>query len=303
MAQAHSAPAPGGSFQLAGRLVARIGYGAMQLEHLHADPDAAVVLARHAFDHGVTHVDTAEFYGESFVNQVLARALPANNAVAVATKVGAVSNPGGEVSLRPAQRPQELRASVEDNLRTLGREHLELVYLRRLGLGPGIKATGDQVVPLEDQLAEMAALRDEGKIGAIGLSAVDLDGLKAALPVGIAAVQNMYNVLQRSDEPMLELCRREQIAWVPFFPLGSGFPHQPKVADNPIVQRAAAALNFTPAQVGLAWLLQHAENVLLVPGTASRTHLDENLAAGSLELPADTVAELDAARIWPRMDR
>lgn len=286
---------PGGSAELAGRKVARVGYGAMQLDRLRSDPDAAVALVRHAAERGVNHFDTAQFYGDGFVNDVLRRALPAGDEVAVVTKIGAEPNPAGPTPLRPAQRPEQLRASVEVNLRSLGRDRVPVVYLRRLDVGPGIKAEGDQIVPIEDQLATMTALRDEGKIGAIGLSGITLDALRAALPAGIAAVQNAYNVINRDDEDLLTLCVGQGVAWVPFFPLGGAFARFPNVADDPVVREMAAGLGVTPSQVGLAWLLAHAPNALLVPGTVSMAHLEENLAAGDLELPQAVVAALNAA--------
>ena len=286
---------PGGSAELAGRKVARVGYGAMQLDRLRSDPDAAVALVRHAVERGVNHFDTAQFYGDGFVNDVLRRALPAGDEVAVVTKIGAEPNPAGPTPLRPAQRPEQLRASVEVNLRSLGRDRVPVVYLRRLDVGPGIKAEGDQIVPIEDQLATMTALRDEGKIGAIGLSGITLDVLRAALPAGIAAVQSAYNVINRDGEDLLTLCVGEGVAWVPFFPLGGAFARFPNVADDPVVREMAAGLGVTPSQVGLAWLLAHAPNVLLVPGTTSMPHLEENLAAGDLELPQAVVAALNAA--------
>lgn len=289
-------PAPGGTATLGSRRVPRIGYGAMQLERLSSDPEAAVALVRRAVSRGVTHFDTAHFYGDGFVNEILRRALADNDAAIVATKVGADPNPGGPVRLRPAQRPHELRASVEANLRQLGRERLDLVYLRRVDTPPGIVATGDQIVPIDDQLAAMTAVRDEGKIDAIGLSAVTLDRLRAALPAGIAAVQNEYSLVSRGDEQLLAICQAEQIAWVPFFPLGGAFPGRRKVVDEPAVQAAGSQLGATAAQVGLAWLLQHAPNILLVPGTATEAHLDHNLAAGDIQLGVEAVAALDAAQ-------
>ncbi|PRZ41204.1 aryl-alcohol dehydrogenase-like predicted oxidoreductase [Antricoccus suffuscus] len=293
MTRSPSTALPGGSALLAGHQVARIGYGAMQLERLREDPKAAIGLVRRAVEAGVSHVDTAQFYGDGFANDVLSRALHATDEVVVVTKVGADSNPGGPIPLRPAQRPGDLRASVEDNLRGLGADRLAVVNLRRLGDGPGIEADGDQVVPIEDQLATMIALRDEGKIGAIGLSGVTLDDLRTALPAGIACVQNAYNVISREHEDLLALCIAEGIAWVPFFPLGSAFARFPNVADDPVVSDAAATLGVPPVQIGLAWLLAHAPNVLLVPGTASVAHLEENLAAGDLVLPPTMIAALD----------
>ncbi|SEF23796.1 Predicted oxidoreductase [Amycolatopsis pretoriensis] len=282
------------SARLAGRTVSRVGYGAMQLERLHADRDQAVALLRRAFDLGVDHVDTAQFYGNGFVNEVIREAVRPGDDVLVVSKVGADPDPGGPIPLRLAQRPEELRASVEDNLRALGLDRIPLVNLRRADRRPGVLAEGDQVVGLDDQLAVMTALRDEGKIGAIGLSSVTLDTLRRALPAGIACVQNAYSLVGRDDEDMVELCVAEDIAWVPFFPLGGAFPGLPKVTDEPAVQTVARDLGRTPAQVGLAWLLHHAPNVHLIPGTASVEHLEANLAAGDLELDADTLAALDA---------
>jgi aryl-alcohol dehydrogenase-like predicted oxidoreductase len=287
-------PAAPPTYDLAGRTVGRIGYGAMGLERLAGDPEAAVRLVREAVDLGVDHVDTADFYGDSTANAFLRQALRPDDDVVVVTKVGAVRATSGPTRLRPAQRPAELRAAVEDNLHTLGRDRLDVVNLRRLDLGPGLRAEGDQVVPLDDQLAELVRLRDAGTIGAIGLSAGTEDVLRAALPAGIVCVQNAYSVLARESEDMLELCRREDVAWVPFFPLGSGFPGFPKVVDLPAVAAAAERLGATPAQVGLAWLLQHAPNTLLIPGTTSSAHLAENLAAGAVVLDEEAVRELDA---------
>lgn len=140
----------------------------------------------------------------------------------------------------------------------------------------------------------MIALRDEGKIGGIGISSVPLEILQRALPAGIVCVQNAYSLLDRSHEAMLDLCIAEGIAWVPFFPLGSAFPGFPKVADNDVVRAIAGELNVTPAQVGLAWLLAHAPNTLLIAGTKSIDHLEENIGAGDVELSADQLARLDA---------
>ncbi|QDN75191.1 aldo/keto reductase [Streptomyces sp. S1A1-7] len=278
----------------ADRTVLRVGYGALQLERLHDRRDEAVQLLRHAVELGVDHVDTAEFYGFGFVNAVIREALRPEDGVLVVTKVGADPNPGGRLPLRLAQRPEQLRASVEDNLRSLGVDRLPVVNLRRLDTGPGLRPEGDQVVGLDDQLAVMTALRDEGKIGAIGLSSVTLDGLRRALPAGIACVQNAYSLVSRDDEDMLQLCAAEGIAWVPFFPLGGAFPGLPKVTEEPVVHAVAESLGVAPSQVGLAWLLHHAPNVLLIPGTADAAHLEANLAAGKITFDAETLATLDA---------
>jgi len=285
--------------ELAGRKVSRIGYGAMQLQRLRDDRPAAVAVLRHAIDRGVDHVDTAQFYGNGFVNEVIREALPPGDQVMIVSKVGADPDPGGPFPLRPAQRPEELRASVEANLAALGVEQIAVVNLRRLEGGSAMPIPAGQVVGLDDQLAEMIALRDAGKIGAIGLSAVTLDGLRRALPTGIVCVQNVYNLVARDGEDLLRLCAAEGIAWVPFFPLGGAAPGMPKVTDEPAVVAVAERLGRTPAQVSLAWLLHHAAETLLIPGTTTIEHLDENLAAGSVTLDDEALAALEAVPSRP----
>ncbi|MGA4992253.1 aldo/keto reductase [Nonomuraea bangladeshensis] len=293
------APRPGGAVELAGRTVSRVGYGAMQLERLHGDRRAAVALLRHAVELGVDHVDTAQFYGDGFVNEVIREALTPEDDVLVVSKVGAVSDPGGPFPLRLAQRPEDLRASVEDNLATLGLEQIPVVNLRRTDSGISVPVPDDQIVGLDDQLAEMIALREEGKIGAIGLSSVTADILRRALPAGIVCVQNAYSLVARDDEDALRLCEAEQIAWVPYFPLGGALPGLAKVADEPAVLAAAERLGCTPAQVGLAWLLHHSPRTLLIPGTADTGHLEANLAVGAITLDDQTLAALDAVPTRP----
>ncbi|MGX6606489.1 aldo/keto reductase [Micromonosporaceae bacterium Da 78-11] len=288
-----NAARPGGAGLLAGRTVARIGYGAMQLGRLRDDRPAAVAVLRRAVELGVDHVDTAQFYGHGFVNEVIREALRPGDDVVIVSKVGAAPDPDGPMPLRLAQRPEQLRAAVEDNLATLGVDRIDVVNLRRTDSGR-IRAEGDQVVDLDDQLAEMVALRAEGKIGAIGLSTVTLDNLRRALPAGIVCVQNAYSLVARDDEAVLRLCADEQIAWVPYFPLGSASPAFPKVTDEPAVIAAAEAIGRTPAQVGLAWLLHHDANVLLIPGTADLDHLEANMAVGAITLDTATLATLDA---------
>jgi pyridoxine 4-dehydrogenase len=291
------------SGQLAGYPVARVGFGAMQLE-AHSRPltdDQATAVLRRAVELGVNHVDTAEFYGDGVVNRRIAAALaPYPDDLVVVTKVGATSSGNG---LELAQRPEELRAAVEANLRSLGVDRLAVVNLRRCDEPPGLVATGDQIVDLDSQLAELIALREAGKIAAIGLSHVNADQLRAALPAGIVCVQNAYSVLHRADEAVLTECEKHGIAWVPYFPLGSAFVGTPvaqhfpslrSVTAEPVVQAAAQRLGATPAQVGLAWLLQHSPVTLLIPGTGDIGHLEQNVAAGQLQLDVATVAELDA---------
>ncbi|WP_030902420.1 aldo/keto reductase [Streptomyces sp. NRRL F-5126] len=291
---ASGAARPGGPGLIAGRTVSRVGYGAMQLERVREGRAAAVALVRRAVELGVDHIDTAQFYGDGLSNEVLREALRPEDDVLVVSKVGATPDPGGPRPLRLAQRPEELRASVEDNLKSLGVERVPVVNLRRTDIGPGIRAEGDQVVGLDDQLAVMTAMRDEGKIGAIGLSSVSANVLRRAMPAGIACVQNSYSLIAREDEEILALCAEQGIAWVPYFPLGSAFPGFPKVTDEPAVLAAAQSLGRSPSQVGLAWLLHHSPNVLLIPGTADTGHLEANVAAGAVALDDATLAALDA---------
>jgi len=275
---------------LAGRPVARIGYGAMQLPGRGVlgpprDRAAALALLRRAVELGVNHIDTAQYYGPDVANELIHAALhPYPEDLVLVTKVGAERDRQGRwIS---AQRPHELRAGVEANLRSLEVERIDVVNLRLAGDGaPG--------VDLDSQLAEMIALRAEGKIGGIGISSVSVGQLRQALPAGIACVQNAYNLLDRADEPLLELCSAKDIAWVPYFPLGSAFAGAAKVTEHPAVVAAAAAQGATPAQVCLAWLLGHDPHILLIPGTTSLKHLNENVATADVFLDADTTAQLD----------
>jgi pyridoxine 4-dehydrogenase len=285
-------PQPGGIGSIGTAAVARVGYGAMQLFETSADNAAAVL--RRAVELGVNHIDTASFYGPGEVNLRIHAALaPYPDDLVIVSKVGARFTGEEPIPLAAAQRPAELRAAVEDDLRQLGLERVPVVNLRRMDLGPGVQAEGDQIVDLDDQLAEMIALRDEGKIGAIGISAVPLDVLRRAVPAGIVCVQNAYSLIDRTQEEMVDLCVAEDIAWVPYFPLGSAFPGFPKVAENPVVLDIAGELGATPSQVGLAWVLAHASNTLLIPGTRSIAHLEENLGTADVVLSATALARLD----------
>jgi pyridoxine 4-dehydrogenase len=283
-------PAPGGTARLAGRVVARIGFGAMQLEGRNAGRDTALAVLRQAVGGGVNHIDTAQFYGDC--NALIRAALaPYPDDLVLVSKVGAERDAGG--GLVAAQRPEQLRAQVEDNLATLGAERLDVVNLRRLDARPGIVAEADQLVDIDDQLAELAALRDAGKIGGIGLSNVSEEQLDRAAPVGIACVQNLYGVIDRTAEPVLDRCRELGVAWVPFFPLGSAIASQARVTADPTVIAIAAEIGATAAQVGLAWLLSHYDGTLLIPGTSDPAHLTENIAAGTVRLPPASIAALD----------
>jgi pyridoxine 4-dehydrogenase len=289
---------PGGTAALAGRQVARIGFGAMQLPGPGVwgpprDRDTALAVLRRAVELGVNHIDTAQFYGNGVANELIRAALhPYPENLVLVSKVGAERDADGRWI--PAQRPEQLRAGVEANLRTLGAEQIDVVNLRLVDELPGGgPLTDDQKADLDSQLAEMAAMRDEGKIGGIGISTVTVGQLRHALPAGLACVQNAYSLLDRSGEPLLDLCQEHGVAWVPYFPLGSAFPGTPKVSKHPAVTEAAAALGATPAQIGLAWLLAHDPSTLLIPGTSSLGHLEDNIAAADVRLDPETMEILD----------
>ncbi|MFE3515998.1 aldo/keto reductase [Streptomyces sp. NPDC059166] len=294
---ASGAPRAGGAGRLGDRTVSRVGYGAMQLHRMTEDRAGAVALLRRAVELGIDHIDTAQFYGDGFSNELIREAIRPEDGVTVVSKVGATPDPGGPAPMRYAQHPADLRADVEANLKSLGLDRIPLVNLRRpTTSGFGLSASPDQMVDLDDQLAEMSSLRDEGKIEAIGLSTVTLDDLNRALPLGIACVQNAYSLLAREDEELARACTAHGIAWVPYFPLGSAFPDLPKVNEHPVVQEVARGLGATPSQTGLAWLLHHTPATLLIPGTADPSHLEANVAAGAIRLDAEALAALDSVR-------
>lgn len=284
---------PGGIGTIGTHTVARVGYGAMQL-HEGISEAVAVAVLRRAVELGVNHIDTASFYGPGEVNRRIRVALaPYPDDLVIVSKVGASWTGAEPMPLASAQRPAELRAAVEDDLRQLGLDCVPVVNLRRHDLGPRPEVGEDQKVDLDDQLAEMIALRDEGKIGAFGVSSVPRDIVHRALPAGIVCVQNAYSLLDRTAEDALQLCAAEGIAWVPYFPLGSAFPGLSKLADNAVVSDIADELGVTGSQVGLAWLLAHSPSTLLIPGTSSIAHLEENLNAGDVTLSAEAIARLD----------
>ncbi len=289
-----TAPAPGGTYPLGQKEVARIGYGALQLRNLESAPAKAEALLRRALELGVDHIDTAEFYGNGFANRMIRRVVADGAGVVIASKVGADPEANGKIPVKLAQRPEQLRATVEQNLVSLGMERIPLVNLRRADRGPGLQAEGDQIVDIDDQMAEMIAMRKEGKIGNIGLSAVSLEKVEGVLSAGIACVQNAYSLVNRDSEKLLALCLDHHIAWVPFFPLGGAMAGLPKVTEQPGVIDISNQLGITPSQLGLAWLLQHSPNTLLIPGTTDNGHLEENLAAGSVSLSEDQVSALNS---------
>jgi pyridoxine 4-dehydrogenase len=282
---------PGGAFQLGDRTVARVGFGAMQLAGPGvfgppADRAEAVAVLRTAVELGVNHIDTADFYGPHITNEIIREALaPYPDDLCIVTKVGAVRDSAGGWVL--ARTPADLRQQVHDNLKRLGADALDVVNLR---VGGG--DDGHSAVPgsLAEQFAELAALRDEGLIRQLGLSVVNAQQLAEAQQIApVVCVQNFYNLAGRQDHPLLELTAGENIAYVPFFPLGGFSPLQ---SDE--LNAVAARLGATPMAVALAWLLQRSPNLLLIPGTSSVAHLRQNVASASLTLDAATVAELDA---------
>lgn len=280
---------------LVGRPVGRIGFGAMQLPGPRVfgpprDRAEALAVLRRAVELGVNHIDTAQYYGPDVANELIHEALhPYPGDLVLVSKVGGARNADG--GWIPAQRPEQLREGVEANLRSLEVERVDVVNLRLMGEDEG---EPDPSVVFEEQLATMVDLREEGKIGGIGLSNVTLEQLRVGLAyTPIACVQNQMSLLQREHEPLLELCHERGVPFVPFFPLGSAFPGMPKVSEQPEVIAVADRLGATPAQVGLAWLLARSPEVLLIPGTSSLAHLEENLAAGQVELDAQALGQLE----------
>ena len=280
---------------LAGRPVRRIGFGAMQLPGPGVfgpprDREQALAVLRRAVELGVNHIDSAQYYGPDVANELIHTALhPYPEDLVLVSKVGGAREADG--AWVPAQRPEQLREGVEENLRSLGVERVDVVNLRLMDHDDAGRSAA---VALEDQLAMMAQLRDEGKIGGIGLSNVTLEQLRAGLAhTQIACVQNQMSLVHRELEPTLELCREASIPFVPFFPLGSAFPGMPKVTEQAAVREVAERLGATPSQVGLAWLLTRGPDVLLIPGTSSLAHLQENVQAGGVQLDADALAQLE----------
>jgi aryl-alcohol dehydrogenase-like predicted oxidoreductase len=276
--------------------IRRIGFGAMQLAGPGVfgpprDPDGARAVLRRAIELGVDHLDTAQYYGPDVVNDLIRETLhPYPEELKLVTKVGGRRD--GKGAWLPAQSPEELRQGVEDNLRSLRVERMDLVNLRLMGQEDG------PAVPLADQLGALEELRDEGKLDLIGISNVELDTAEEALGLAdVAGVQNAFSVMDRTHEPLLDLCRDREIAFVPFFPVGSAFTGGPKaLAEDPHVSRVAEKHGVTASQVALAWLLDRYERILLIPGTTSVSHLEENLAAGDVQLDDEDRAALAEVR-------
>jgi aryl-alcohol dehydrogenase-like predicted oxidoreductase len=272
----------------------RIGYGAMQLTGPGVfgpphDPGAARAVLRRAIELGVDHIDTSQYYGPDVVNDLIRQALhPYPENLKLVTKVGARRDETGRVL--PAQRPDELRDGVEANLRSLRVERLDLVNLRL------VETRHDTAIPLEEQLSALEDMRQEGKLDLIGLSNVDQAKVQLALEfVDVAGIQNGYSIIDRQDDEMVEFAREREIAFVPFFPLGSAFRGGPaRLAGEAAIVQVADKHGATPAQVALAWLLARYDRMLLIPGTSSISHLEENMAAIELELDLADLADLAA---------
>jgi pyridoxine 4-dehydrogenase len=274
----------------------RLGFGAMQLAGPGVfgpprDPSAAQAVLRRAVELGVDHIDTSQYYGPNVVNDLIRQALhPYPENLKLVTKVGARRDDAGGVL--PAQGPDELRDGVEANLRSLRVERLDLVNLRLVESGR------DTAIPLEEQLSALEDMREEGKLDLIGLSNVDQAKVRLALQfVDVAGIQNGYSILDRQDDRMVEFAREHEIAFVPFFPLGSAFAGgAARLAGDPAIVRVADKHGATPAQIALAWLLARYDRMLLIPGTSSIAHLEENMAATELELDDDDLAALDRVK-------
>jgi aryl-alcohol dehydrogenase-like predicted oxidoreductase len=296
MTTTHPAATPDDTAMLGDKRVRRIGFGAMQLAGPGVfgpprDRDAAIAVLRRAVALGVDHIDTSQYYGPDVVNELIRDALhPYPEQLRLVTKVGGRRDAQG--AWLAAQRPEELRAGVEENLRTLGVERMDLVNLREMD------HEGEHDVPLAERLAVLEDMRGEGKLDLIGISNVTRAQAQAALGlVAVASVQNAYSIVDRSSEDLLDLCRERDLAFVPFFPLGSAFTGGPaRLAADPAIAGVAARHGATPSQVALAWLLRRDERILLIPGTSSVAHLEENLAATAIaaELDAEDLTALDA---------
>jgi aryl-alcohol dehydrogenase-like predicted oxidoreductase len=280
-------------YRIGDKSVWRIGYGAMQLagDGVFGPPrdrDEAIPVLRAAVDAGVDHIDTAQYYGPAVVNELIREALfPYPDELALVSKVAARRDGFGAVL--PYDDPDQLRAGIEDNLATLGVDQLAAVNLRVM----------DNSVPDErfvEQLGALIAAREEGLIAGIGISNVTHRHLLRALEVtDIVCVQNAYNLADRSSAAVLSECTKRGIAFVPFCPLGWPKTQHDAIRTNPVVTKIAVSHGATPAQVVLGWLLAIADNVLLIPGTSSRSHLAENLGAGSLLLQGGEISSLNTA--------
>ena len=280
----------GGSFTFPGTslTVRRIGYGAMQLAGPGVfgppkDPAGAVAVLREAIAAGVNHIDTSDFYGPHITNEIIRQALhPYPADLVIVTKLGA--RRPADKSWKPATSPADLTAGVHDNLRNLGLDALDIVNYRSMGSIHG-PAEGS----IATQVKVLAELKGQGLIRHIGLSNVTAKQVAEAQSITeIVCVQNNYNLAHREDDALIDDLAQQGIAYVPFFPLGGFSPLQ-----SSTLSEVAERLGTKPMQVALAWLLHRSPNILLIPGTSSVAHLQENLAAGQLTLSPETLSELD----------
>lgn len=278
----------GGRFTFPGTslTVHRMGYGAMQLAGPQVwgpprDPDAAAAVLREALALGVDHIDTSDAYGPHVANELIRANLhPYPKNVVIVSKVG--GRRGADKSWIPALSPAEIRAEIQENLRILGLDAIDIVNLRMMSMTP---TDG----PLERELSVLIELQREGLIRHIGLSNVTASQVEQARALtNIVCVQNHYNLAHRQDDALIDALAKHDIAYVPFFPLGGFTPLQ-----SATLSKVAIDLGATPMQVALAWLLHRAPNILLIPGTSSPAHLRENVAAASLVLPKESIAALD----------
>jgi aryl-alcohol dehydrogenase-like predicted oxidoreductase len=277
------------AFSLGDRSVKRLGYGAMQLAGPGVfgppkDRDAALAVLREAVALGINHIDTSDYYGPHVTNQIIREALyPYPDDLTIVTKIGA--RRGADGSWLPAFSGPELTQAVHDNLRNLGLDALDVVNLRAIF---GVEAPTEGSI--EEQMTVLADLQRQGLVRHIGLSNVTTAQIAEARAIApIVCVQNMYNIVHRSDDALIDDLERNAIAYVPFFPLGGFSPLQSSKLSN-----VASRLGATPTQVALAWLLNRSPNILLIPGTSSVAHLRENVAAAALDLPDEMVRTLDS---------
>jgi pyridoxine 4-dehydrogenase len=278
---------PGGTLRLADDLhISRMGFGAMQLAGPGVsgpprDRDQALAVLREAVSHGVTHIDTSDFYGPVTVNELIREALhPYPADLRIVTKVGA--RRGEDGSWRTSLEPGDLKAQVRENLAHLGADALDAVNLR-------LRAEGTGRESIAESFGALAELQKEGLIRHLGLSeASDAQLTEAQAIAPVVTVQNLYNLATRRDDALVDRCAAEDIAYAAYFPLGGFTPLQSATLD-----RVAARLGASPHQVALAWLLRRSPTMVLIPGTSSLAHLRENIAAADLVLPPEAVAELD----------
>ncbi len=280
----------GGRFTFPGTslTVRRMGYGAMQLAGPGVwgpprDPDEAVAVLREAVEAGVNHIDTSDYYGPNVTNQIIRRALhPYPEGLVIVTKLGGRRPP--DKSWQPAITPEQLTQGVHDNLRNLGLDALDVVNYRVMGAG-----LGPEEGSIAEQVSVLADLRRRGLVRHIGLSNATAAQVAEAREItDVVCVQNHYNLAHRRDDALIDELAGMGIPYVPFFPLGGFTPLQSSTLSS-----VAERLGASPMQVALAWLLHRSPNILLIPGTSSRAHLRENLAAARLTLTTETLAELD----------